>query len=180
MGRVDLGEVLPAAQLGQPWALRVLYDELSPQVFGYLTARGAAEPEELTSEVFLTVFGKLGSLTGGVSGLRTFVFSVAHARLVDAIRRQGRRPQAVPYEPSTDPRTSLSAEDEAESRISGERAHALLATLPEDQRTVLTLRIIGDLSLQEVAAAIGRSEGAVKQLQRRALLTLKSALSADA
>lgn len=180
MERVDLTDVLPAAQLSQPWALRVVYDQLSPKVLGYLRARGVEEAEELTSDVFLTVFAKLPSLTGGVSGLRTFVFSVAHARMVDALRKQSRTKATVPYEPERDRRRSLSAEDEAEHAASADRTGALLARLPEDQRTVLALRVIADLSLEEVAAAIGRSQGAVKQLQRRALLALRNDLSTDA
>ena len=60
-----LDDVLPAAQAGQPWALRVLYDELAPRVHGYLRSRGAAEAEDLTSEVFLAVFPRLGTVTGG-------------------------------------------------------------------------------------------------------------------
>ena len=175
-----LDEVLGAAQLGQPWALRLLYDTLAPQVHGYLRAGGAAEPEELTSEVFLTVFTKLATVTGGASGLRSFTFSVAHARLVDALRQQQRRPAAVTYDPLRDARRSPSAETDAEQRASAQRTHALLARLPPDQRTVLTLRIIADLSLEEVAAAIGRSTGAVKQLQRRALLALKTEVHSHA
>ena len=180
MGRLELGEVLAASQLGQPWALRLLYDELAPQVHGYFRARGAAEPDELTNDLFLTVIKTLPTLTGGVSGLRTFVFSVAHARLVDALRRQARRPAGVEYQPVCDTRQTASAEDEAELRASADRAGRLLATLPEDQRTVLALRIVGDLTLDEVAAAIGRSQGAVKQLQRRALLALKRELAVHA
>lgn len=180
MSQFELGEALAAAQLGQPWALRVVYDSLAPQVHGYLRARGAAEPDELTSDVFLTVFAKLPVLTGGISGLRTFTFSVAHARLVDALRKQSRRPADVPYEPFRDSRLSPSAEEAAEQAASAHRAAQLLARLPDDQRTVLTLRLIGELSLEEVAEAIGRSQGAVKQLQRRALLALKSERITDA
>lgn len=179
MSKVDLGEVLPAAALGEPWALRIVYDALAPQVHGYLRARGAADPDELTSDVFLTVFNRLPALTGGVSGLRTFTFSVAHARLVDSLRKQNRRPAEVPYETVRDARRSPSAEDVAEQAASAARALELLARLPEDQRTVLALRIIGELSLEEVAGAIGRSVGAVKQLQRRALIALKNESRAD-
>lgn len=175
-----LADALPAAQLGEPWALNVLYRALAGQVHGYLTSRGATDPEELTQDVFLTVFTKLPGLTGGVAGLRTFVFSVAHARAVDSIRASTRRPDPRPYDPDTDTRRSPSAEDEAEDRDSHQRVHALLARLPDDQRNVLALRILGDLSLEETAAVIGRSRGAIQQLQRRALIALKGELAQDA
>lgn len=59
------------------------------------------------------------------------------------------------------------------------RAQQLLSILPPDQQAVLALRIVAELSLEETAQVIGRSVGAVKQLQRRALLALKTA-AADA
>ncbi|MCW2668371.1 MAG: sigma-70 family polymerase sigma factor, partial [Frankiales bacterium] len=67
-----LDDLLPPAQAGEAWALRALYEHLSPKVLAYLRTRGASEPEDLTSEVFLTVFPRLSALTGGAAGLRTF------------------------------------------------------------------------------------------------------------
>jgi RNA polymerase sigma-70 factor (ECF subfamily) len=171
-----LEDALPAAQSGQPWALRVVYDELAPRVHGYLQTRGAREPEDLTSEVFLTVFSRLATVTGGAAGLRTLVFSVAHARLVDDLRRRARRKDAVPYETWHDDRTTPSTEDEAVDRLRTAEVQALLDELPADQRDVLLMRIVGDLSLEQTAQAIGRSTGAVKQLQRRGLLALRARL----
>jgi RNA polymerase sigma-70 factor (ECF subfamily) len=171
-----LEAALPAAQSGQPWALRALYDELSPRVHGYLETRGAREPEDLTSEVFLTVFSRLATVTGGAAGLRTFVFSVAHARLVDDLRQRSRRGDAVSYETWHDDRLTASTEDEAVDRLGTAEVRALLHELPADQRDVLLMRIVGDLSLEQTAQAIGRSTGAVKQLQRRGVLALRARL----
>jgi len=171
-----LDDALRAAQSGQPWALRAVYEELAPRVHGYLQARGAREPEDLTSEVFLTVFSRLATVTGGAAGLRTLVFSIAHARLVDDLRRRSRRGDAVSYETWHDDRTTASTEDEAVDRLRTAEVQALLEELPADQRDVLLMRIVGDLSLDQTAQAIGRSTGAVKQLQRRGLLTLRAQL----
>lgn len=166
--------VVRAAQRGDHDAFRVLYSDLSPKVFGYLRARGVEEPEELANEVFLAVYRRLGELRGGVSGLRTLVFSIAHARSVDDVRRRARRPQAVPYEPHDDERSTPSAESHVVHALEVQRALDHLEGLNEDQRTVIMLRIIGDLSLQETAAAIGRSVASVKQLQRRGLVALRA------
>jgi RNA polymerase sigma-70 factor (ECF subfamily) len=171
-----LEDLLPAAQAGQAWALRAVYDELAPRVHSYLRTRGASEPEDLTSEVFLTVFPKLPSLTGGAAGLRTFTFSVAHARLVDDLRKRGRREPTVPYDAADDPRSSWSSEDQALVGLQTERVRALLDALAPDQRDVLVLRILGDLTVEQVAEALGKSSGAVKQLQRRGLLALRRSL----
>jgi len=174
-----LEDVLPAAQAGEAWALRVVYEQLAPRVHGYLKARGASEPEDLTSEVFLTVFPRLAGLTGGAAGLRTFTFSVAHARLVDDLRKRSRREPTVEYEPHEDPRTTPSSETLVLEGLAESGVRALLDELLPDQRDVLVLRILGELSLEQVAAALGKSVGAVKQLQRRGLLTLRKRLEED-
>ena len=171
-----LEDLLPAAQAGEAWALRAVYEQLAPKVHAYLRVRGASEPEDLTSEVFLTVFPKLAAITGGAAGLRTFTFSVAHARLVDDHRKRGRREPVLPYDPAQDPRVTESAESEAVDRLSTGAVQRLLQTLPPDQRDVLTMRLLGDLTVEQVAQAIGRSTGAVKQLQRRGLLSLRKTL----
>lgn len=170
----ELDAALAAAQQGAPWALRAIYDELAPRVRGYLRARGAEDSEDLTSEVFLAVFPRLGSVAGGARGLRTLVFSVAHARLVDDLRRRSRRQPTAEYDARTDVRTTPSSEDEALALLATDRVRELLAVLPEDQRDVLLLRVVSDLSVEQVAQAMNRSPGAVKQLQRRGLLALQA------
>jgi RNA polymerase sigma-70 factor (ECF subfamily) len=176
MNEHALEDALRAAQAGEAWAARVLYDELAPRVHAYLRTRGAAEPEDLTSEVFLAVFPKLAGVTGGVAGLRTFTFSVAHARLVDDLRRRGRREPVSSYQPELDARTAPSAEDDGLEALQSERVRRLLGTLVPDQRDVLVLRVLGDLTVEQVAEALGKSSGAVKQLQRRGLLALRKQL----
>jgi RNA polymerase sigma-70 factor (ECF subfamily) len=177
VGEQRLDEVLSAACLGEAWALRVVYDELAPRVLGYLRGRGAAEPEDLTSEVFLAVLPRLATVTGGAAGLRTLLFSVAHARLVDDLRRRARRGPAVALDDTTVLAAAPSAETVAFGQAGTDRVRQVLAGLPDDQRDVLLLRIVGDLTVDEVAAAIGRSAGAVKQLQRRGLLELRAQLA---
>ena len=106
-----LEDTLVAARAGRPWALRAVYEELAPRVHGDLRASGASEPEDLTSEVFLTVFSRLATLTGGAAGLRTLAFSVAHARLVDDLRRRSRRGETVSYETCHDGRTTAPTDE---------------------------------------------------------------------
>jgi RNA polymerase sigma-70 factor (ECF subfamily) len=169
--------LVAAAQAGDAYALREIYFDLAGSVCGYLRAKGVPDPEAATSEVFLAVLPRLRTVTGGASGLRRFVFSVAHARMVDARREQARLPEFVEYEPSADPRWVESAELLAEEELGTERVVEILSMLPDDQRDVLALRVVADLSLEQVASIMGRSTGAVKQLQRRALLSIRDALS---
>lgn len=167
-------EIVAAAAAGEADALATVYSVLSPQVLGYLRARGAEDPEGLTNEVFLHVIRRLGGLVGGASGLRTFVFSVTHARLVDDVRRRTRRPAEMPYEPDLDDRHEPSAEHAAITSTRGGHLEDVLSQLNDDQRSVISLRVLGDLSVEQTAEVLGKSPGAVKQLQRRGLLTLRS------
>lgn len=150
-----------------------VYSSYAAQVLGYLTARGVEDPEATMQDVFLAVLPRIDSISGGASGLRTFLFSVAHARMVDDRRRQSRTPLKQPFEPELDRRESGSAEMAAMQLVSPGEVLELLAVLGEDQKEVLTLRIIGDLTVEQVAEIMGKSTGAVKQLQRRALDRLR-------
>lgn len=179
MSDQHLEDVLPAAQSGQAWALRVVYDELAPRVHGYLRTRGASEPEDLTSEVFLAVFPRLSTVRGGATGLRTLVFSIAHARLVDDLRKRRRRGPTTEYDPTRDPRTAPSSEDDALVHLQTDRVHRLLQALAPDQRDVLVLRILGDLTIEQCAQILNKTSGAIKQLQRRGLLALRRTLELE-
>ncbi|GAP56232.1 RNA polymerase sigma factor [Arthrobacter sp. 92] len=151
----------------------LVYRSYASQVLGYLTARGVEDPEATMQDVFLAVLPRIDSISGGVSGLRTFVFSVAHARMVDDHRRQRRAPVRQSFEPELDRRESSSAETAAMLLVAPGEVLQLLDVLGEDQKEVLTLRIIADLTVEQVAEIMGKSAGAVKQLQRRALDRLR-------
>ncbi len=171
------GDVLAAAQAGAAWAFEVLYRDLSPAVTGYLRLHGAPEPDDVASETFLAVFRGLGGFRGDEAALRSWVFTIAHRRLVDEWRRRSRRPQVA------DDAGDLLAEvpggdveDDVLSRLGAEAVHRLCAGLPADQRSVLLLRVLADLTVEQVADVVGRSGGAVKALQRRGLRRLREQL----
>lgn len=148
-----------------------VYRTFAGPVLGYLRARGVDDPEAVTQDVFLAFFPKIGELTGGLQGAKSLVFSIAHARMVDHYRRVERRPDFTSYDPLQDERSTVSAEDHALGQAGG--ADALLEGLADDHREVLALRVVADLSIEQVAGIMGKSPGAIKQLQRRALQNLK-------
>lgn len=156
----------------------VTYQQHSATVSGYLRSQGLEDPEAVTQDVFLALYPRLADIRGGVEGLRALVFSIAHARVVDHHRRRSRSPNFSEYDPESDIRTTHSAEDAA--LIAQSEAELLLQSLPDDYRQVLALRIVADLSLEETARIMGKTTGAVKQLQRRALTTLRTQLIIDA
>ena len=175
-GRDELGaqfeQVLTAAQAGAGWAAERLWRCLAPAVAGYLRVQGASEPDDLTSEVFINVFRGLGSFSGGEAQFRSWVFTIAHRRLVDDRRRAARRPPCA-AQGAEDGRTSSSAEHHAFERLDSESVRSVCDRLAADQRDVLVLRLVGGLSVEEVAAAVGKSPGAVKALQRRGVAALR-------
>ena len=162
---------LSAALAGEPSGFSAVYTVISPAVLGYFRARGVEDAEALTQDVFVDVLPKLANVTGGHTGLRTFIFSVAHARLVDHRRRAERMPHLAEYDPRDDVRYSMSAEDEALGSLGG--ISDTLARLNEEQREVLVLRIVADLSIEQVAGIMDKTPGAIKQLQRRGLSALR-------
>ncbi len=167
-----------SAVRGEPAGLRRVYEVLAPAIEGYLKSRGSEDPEGLTQDVFVALLPQLRNLRGGTRGLRTLAFSIAHARLVDELRQRTRRRGDATFEPERDLRSASSAEDRALSQLAADEAVELIGCLSEDQRTVVTLRVIGQLSLEETADVIGKSVGAVKQLQRRGLLALREHVQA--
>jgi RNA polymerase sigma-70 factor (ECF subfamily) len=150
------------------------YRDYAPRVLGYLRARGVEDPEAITQEVFLALYGRIDSVSGGDDGLGSLIFSIAHARLVDQFRAAARRPSTWSYEPDLDLRTTESAEDRVVRAAGDLGAWQLLSELPDEYREVISLRVIAGLSLAETAEVMGRSDGAVKQLQRRALEKLRA------
>lgn len=173
-------ELLGAAQSGEASALEALYRDLAPGVLGYLRAQGAAEPEDLASDVFVGVVRGLASFRGNEGDLRAWVFTIAHRRLVDERRRLGRRreaPVSPDHLPALAGRAVGDVEEEALAGLERDRVRRVLDGLSEDQRAVVLLRILGGLSVAEVARVLGKREGAVKMLQRRGLARLARTLS---
>ena len=169
----DFSSILTAAKSGAEWAWAALYRDLAGSVRGYFTARGAADAEDLASETFLQVARDILSFEGDEQGFRSWVFVIAHRRLIDSWRAAGKRPRCTPLdEPLCDVQGG-NTEDEALDRIATEEVLEALRQLTEDQRAVLALRIIGGLSAEQTAEVLGRRAGAVRALQHRGLLALQ-------
>jgi RNA polymerase sigma-70 factor (ECF subfamily) len=161
--------VLARARDGAPSAWDQLFRQFAPAVAGYLRLRGSAEPDDLTSEVFIAVFRNLASFHGTEANFRSWIFVIAHRRLQDERRRRTRRP-AVADDEFDESRSAAvgDVEEDALRLMATERVEAICARLVPDQRDVLLLRVVGDLTIEQIAEVLDKSPGAVKQLQRRA------------
>ena len=164
-GRFDA--VLAEAQRGRAGALEEIYTRLAPVVVGYLRMQGSREPEDLTSEVFVGALRSLGTFSGDEAGFRSWLFTIAHRRLLDERRRAARRPAPEPLDDAPEPQAPEDVERDAIRAAGDDRVRALCAALVPDQRAVLLLRLVAGLTVDEVAATLGKTPGAVKALQRR-------------
>ena len=169
--------VLSAAQADAPWAYEQLYRSLSPAVCGYLRLRGAADPDDLTSEVFLGAFRGIGSFSGDEEQFRAWVFTIAHRRLTDERRAVACRPR--PADCELPDRPGGDVEEEALRRLSAERVRALCTGLAGDQGDVLLLRLVSGLTVDAVAGILGKTPGAVKALQRRGVAAIRRQLERE-
>lgn len=131
--------------------------------------------------MFLGVLKGIGTFHGTEDGFRSWVFSIAHRRVVNDRRRRGRRPLDL-HEPGAAV-LKRAAEGDASSGTEGLLAEARVLRLCEqlvpDQRAVLLLRLVGDLTVEQVAEALEKTPGAVKQLQRRGLAAIRRLLDQE-
>jgi RNA polymerase sigma factor (sigma-70 family) len=169
--------LLESAREGSEAAWQELYQGLAPVVLGYLRVNGAPDPEDVLSEVFLQVARDIATFDGEERGFRSWVFTIAHHRLIDARRHSARRPVELAAEPPEPVDRADDAAEEALARIGIEEVHRVLEAISEEQRAVLLLRVVGDLSIEDVAKVVGKRPGAVKALQRRGLAAIKRELT---
>jgi len=178
--------ILTAAQDGGEWAVAVLYRWLHPAVIGYLRARAGDDAEDLASETWLAVARALPTFSGDEGAFRSWVFTIAHRRLVDHHRATARRPRTRSLTPAEgdghDSPVELPGEDDPAgdvvAAIAGEEAvRRIVALLPADQAEIVLLRVVAGLPVEEVAAATGRKAGTVRVLQHRALRRLADRLA---
>lgn len=157
------------ASKGDERSPAAVYEQLAPAVLGFFRSHHVRDPEALTGDVFVAVTEKLRTFRGDDAALRRWVFTIAHRRRVDEIRRSGRRPETLVDDPEPPPSTDRLPFDP-------DLAHALEALTP-DQREVLVLRYVADLPIAAVAAITGRTQGAVKMLQARGLEAMAGILA---
>ena len=172
--------ILRAARAGEEWAWRALYAEFASALLGYLRARRADQPEDVLGEVMLQIVRDLSSFDGDESEFRAWAFTIAHHRLLDHRRSSARRPAEPMPAPELERLGQVGdAEEDALRALSAERVGRLLAKLSADQQNVILLRVLGELTVEQVAQVIGKTAGAVKALQRRGLEAIRCELEQD-
>jgi RNA polymerase sigma-70 factor (ECF subfamily) len=173
-GDPDLADVL-AAQADRA-AFGTLYRRYLDRVYGYAfyLLGDHHDAEDVTERTFLAALSAIGSFRDTGASFRSWLFRIAHNQVANALRTRGRRPtsslEGVEPPSGGDPATAVSDADD--SRELRRALHSLSA----DRRQVIVLRFVDGLTAGEIGAVLGRSEGAVRVLQHRALRELAAML----
>ena len=172
-----------AQSIGDPAAFDGLYLLFADRVYRYLLAR-IGDPdhaEEITSQVFLRLIEKIDIYRIGprdnVAIFSAWLYRLAHNKMVDVLRRI-KRAQEAPLEQAAWVESSHRPLSEIEERLDFEQILTSLNILNDQQRDVILLRFLEEMSIAETAQILQKSEGAVKALQHRALESLRRHLLA--
>jgi RNA polymerase sigma-70 factor (ECF subfamily) len=167
--------VLSRARSGDRTALGELWRAHQHLLLRYFRGRRAASPEDLASQVWLDVATGLHRFEGDLDDFRRWLFTIAHRRMVDAVRRSTRRPEvgAGLGTSAADERVDERSVDAFDARDDLDRALARIALLPPDQAEAVLLRVVADLDVAEVAAIMGKREGHVRVLTHRGIERLR-------
>jgi RNA polymerase sigma-70 factor, ECF subfamily len=170
-------EAVRAAQADRA-AFGVLYRRYLERVYGYCfyVLGDHHDAEDATERTFLAALATVDRFTDRGASFRAWLFRIAHNQIANALRGKRRRRTTTidaVAEPAggLDPAQALDRADEAR------RLRQALGGLPDDRRQVLILRFVDGLTAREIGQVLGRSEGAVRVLQHRALRDLARVLA---
>ena len=176
--KVDESQLVKAAINGDPDAFGELYELYAAAVFRFLYAHmgNRLDAEDLTEDVFMRVWRSLPAYREQGIPFQAYLFRVARHAMIDTYRKSGQNRQTVSTEDVLLPDHQPGPAEQVGASLEQQQMRETMSHLNEDYRTVLILRFFMDFSTEETAGAMGRSPGAVRVLQHRALLALRSLL----
>ena len=141
----------------------------------HLTVGNRQDAEDLTNQTFIRMLESIDRFEWRKAPVSAWLFRIAHNAAIDHFRARRRwRSEEEPGEPGE---AQGSAEDEAIDSLGHRSMLAMIRSLSPDQQQVLTLKFVFDFSNRETATILGKTEGAVKSLQHRALASLQRDLA---
>ena len=180
----DFSEVIERARQRDTDAWTTIYERYRESIFKffYYQVRNRQTAEDLTGGVFLEAIQAANRFSGDEKALRAWLFRIGRHNLIDYIRSSKR---AVLEDIDSASERELAArtlanedpEDAAMKRVLRDRVRAEVQRLSRDQREVILLRLTGGLTSPEIAKIVGKTTGAVKALQHRAMSTLAKVLA---
>ncbi|HEX6701927.1 MAG TPA: sigma-70 family RNA polymerase sigma factor [Gaiellaceae bacterium] len=162
------------AQAGEREALEELYLIHFDRIYSYLhmSVGNRHDAEDLTTQTFLKMLEAIGRFRWQSAPFSAWLFRIAHNLAMDHFRasRRWQPEEDVPEQPNSE---EASAEEEAMQAIGRQSMLELIENLSIDQQQVLTLKFVFNFPNAEVATILGKTEGAIKSLQHRALVSLQ-------
>jgi RNA polymerase sigma-70 factor (ECF subfamily) len=170
-------DLVGRAQQGDRQALEELYLIHFDRIYSYLhvSVGNRHDAEDLTTQTFLKMLESIGKFRWQSAPFSAWLFRIAHNLAMDHFRA-GRRWQPEEEVPEPDPDEKTSAEEGALESIGRRSMLELIDDLSPEQQQVLTLKFVFNFSNAEAATILGKSEGAIKSLQHRALVSLQKQL----
>ena len=170
----DVRVLVERAQRGDRAALEELYLLHFDRIYSYLhlSVGNRHDAEDLTTQTFLRMLEAIGRFRWQAAPFSAWLFRIAHNLAMDHFRarRRVQPEEEVPEPPGAE---ELSAEDQALDSLGQAGMLELIEGLSAEQRQVLTLKFLFGFANGEVAGILGKTEGAVKSLQHRALASLQ-------
>jgi RNA polymerase sigma-70 factor (ECF subfamily) len=165
--------LVKSASEGDEQAFSTLYDTYLDSIyrFIYLRVEDQQTAEDITSTVFLRAWEKLDKYEFRGVPFRAWLFRIARNAVIDHYRT---RKESAPLEAviNTHDESAISVSQKVGLHIEAEKVMACMQQLTEDQRNVLTLKVVHGFSTEEVAKTLGKRQGAVRALQMRGLQAL--------
>jgi RNA polymerase sigma-70 factor (ECF subfamily) len=173
----DVRALVERAQGGDRSALEELYLLHFDRIYSYLhmSVGNRHDAEDLTTQTFLKMLEAIGRFRWQSAPFSAWLFRIAHNLAIDHFRAR-RRLQTEDEVPEPSGLEESSAEEQAFDSMGRAGMLALIERLSAEQRQVLTLKFLFGFVNAEVAGILGKTEGAVKSLQHRALVSLQKQL----
>ena len=166
--RLEAERSLIAAARNDPSRFAELYENYFERVYAYVLRRVASrqEAEDVTSHVFHQALANIGKFEWRGAPFSAWLLRIAANATADRWRKQARE--------QGNPGKEASEEADFEGADECARLFRLVKELPTEQRFVIEMRFAEEKSIREIAQAIGKTEGAVKQLQFRGIQNLRA------
>jgi RNA polymerase sigma-70 factor (ECF subfamily) len=176
--REELRALVERAQAGERDALEELYLIHFDRIYSYLhmTVGNRHDAEDLTTQTFLKMLESIGRFRWQSAPFSAWLFRIAHNLAMDHFRAT-RRWQPEEEVPEPEGAIETSAEDAAFESIGRRSMLDLIENLSHEQKQVLTLKFVFNFSNVEAAKILSKTEGAVKSLQHRALVSLQKQIT---
>jgi RNA polymerase sigma-70 factor (ECF subfamily) len=170
---LDETELIQRAKTYDADALGTLYERYYQSIYRYVYYRvsDSALAEDLTGDIFMKMLHGIESYSIQGVPFSAWLYRIARNRVIDHMRRQPERPELSLEEARVE--TIASGETTLEQALQRDELLKAVQVLTEEQRRVILLKFIEDKDNATIAAILGKTEGAVKSLQHRALDTLR-------